>query len=156
MTSVTRPRTVLWPVLTMACGAAMALGTFLPWATLRSAFGERATLQGTSSRDGWLALVCGLAIATTGAASLPRPRRLATVLADVVAVAGVVLAVYELVHVGSMHGVLGSANAEGTWDVTYGSGLTTVVLAAVVGLISAAGITGRDARSLIRLDSPQP
>lgn len=143
-------RRALWPVVTMAAGSVMVAGSFLPWATVSGTFGQHASVRGTNDAGGgWISFAFGLAIVVAGAVSFPRPRRAATVVADLGALAASILTIYEFAHLTSQTGVLSANNAVGIYDVGVGRGLALVAVAAVVALIGAAGITGRDARALL-------
>lgn len=142
-------RALLWPLITVVSGAGLVVGSFLPWTVLSGTFGERVAVAGTShGGDGWWTVVFGLVVGAAGLLSLSRPRRLATVVADAGALAAAVLMCYELAHRLTGSGVLGPTNAIGIWDVGLGVGLAIASGAAVLSLLGAAGITGRDARSV--------
>jgi hypothetical protein len=138
-----------WPVVSVVAGSAMVAGSFLPWATVSGTFGGHASVRGTQEAGGgWISFAFGLAIVVAGAASFSRPRRAATLVADLGALAASILTIYEFTHLTSESGVLSASNAVGIYDVGVGGGLALVAVAAVVALIGAAGITGRHARSL--------
>lgn len=140
----------LWPVITVVAGVAMALGSFLPWTTLTGSFGERASVAGIGrGNDGWLSFAFGLILVVAGAVSVPRPQRVATLIVDIGALAAALQTIYEIGHVTTESGVLSAGNAVGIYDVGVGLGLGLVAVAAVVALISAAGVTGRDARAAV-------
>jgi hypothetical protein len=142
-------RALLWPLTTAACGTAMVVGAFLPWTILSGTFGERVAVAGTSrGGDGWWSVVLGVVLAAAGLLSLPRPRRTATVVAALGAIGAAALMSYELTRRLSGSGVLGPTNSIGIWDVRLGAGLALACVAAVVSLLGAAGITGRDARAV--------
>ncbi|MGI8751969.1 MAG: DUF2510 domain-containing protein [Acidimicrobiales bacterium] len=139
-----------WPVVSVIAGSAMVAGSFLPWATVSGTFGGHASVRGTSDGGGgWISFAFGLAIVVAGAVSFPRPRRVATVAADLGALAACILTIVEFIHLTSQTGVLSANNAGGIYDVGVGRGLAVVAVAAVVALIGAAGMTGRDARALL-------
>lgn len=142
-----KARTQMWPILCVAAGVVMVIGSFLPWATISDTYGQQASLRGITGGDGWVSVGCGLIIGLAGVASLSRPQRLATVAVDLGALAASILTIYEFAHVTSQSGVLSASNAGGIYDIGIGAGLGLVGVAAVVSLISAAGITGRDARA---------
>ncbi|MDQ6839844.1 MAG: DUF2510 domain-containing protein [Actinomycetota bacterium] len=143
-------RRVLWPVVSIGAGSAMAVGSFLTWATVSGTFGQHAGVRGVSDGGhGWISFVCGLAIVVAGVASFPRPRRVATIVVDLGALAACFLTIYEFVHLTSQTGVLSASNALGIYDVGLGRGLGLVAVASVVSLIGAAGITGRDGRATL-------
>ncbi len=143
-------RRILWPVVSVVAGAVMVTGSFLPWATVSGTFGGHASVRGTNDAGGgWISLAFGLAIVVAGAVSLPRPRRAATVVVDLGALAASILTIYEFAHLTSESGVLSARNAVGIYDVGVGEGLALVAVAAVAALIGAAGMTGRDARALL-------
>jgi hypothetical protein len=138
-----------WPVVSVVAGSAMVAGSFLPWATVSGTFGGHASVRGTQDAGGgWISFAFGLAIVVAGVASFSRPRRAATLVADLGALAASILTIYEFTHLTSESGVLSASNAVGIYDVGVGRGLALVAVAAVVALIGAAGITGRHARSL--------
>ncbi|MDQ2728394.1 MAG: DUF2510 domain-containing protein [Actinomycetota bacterium] len=143
-------RRVLWPVVSVIAGAVMVIGSFLPWATVSGTFGGHASVRGTNDAGGgWISFTFGLAIVIAGVVSLPRPRRAATVVVDLGALAASILTIYEFAHLTSESGVLSARNAVGIYDVGVGGGLALVAVAAVAALIGAAGMTGRDARALL-------
>lgn len=142
-------RALLWPLTTAVAGTGMVVGSFLPWTVLSGTFGERVSVAGTShGGDGWWSVVLGVVVAAAGLLSLSRPRRSATVVADLGAITAAVLMIYELAHRLTGSGVLGPTNAIGIWDIGLGAGLAIASTAAVLSLLGAAGITGRDARAV--------
>ncbi|MDQ6782178.1 MAG: DUF2510 domain-containing protein [Actinomycetota bacterium] len=146
----TLKRNALWPTVSVVAGSVMAVGSFLPWVTVSGTFGQHASVRGTSDGSGgWISFAFGLAIVAGGIVSFRRPRWVATVVVDLAALGGCVLTIYEFAHLTSESGVLSANNSVGIYEVGVGPGLGLVAVAAVVALIGAAGITGRDARALL-------
>jgi hypothetical protein len=90
------------PVLAIAGGALLAVGSFLEWATVSVAVtgvdAETASTSGIDSSDGWVTLVAGAVAMLVGIVALRRPRRALAVLAIVAGLAGGALGVYDVVN----------------------------------------------------------
>lgn len=69
-----RGRTPIGPVLAIAGGALLVVGSFLSWAEI-SGGGQSQSVSGTDATDGWVTLVAGLVAIAAGIAALRDSRR---------------------------------------------------------------------------------
>jgi hypothetical protein len=73
MTADSRP-TPLGPILAVAGGALLAIGSFLTWAEV-SGGGQSESVSGTEGSDGWITLVAGVLVVAAGVAAFKAVRR---------------------------------------------------------------------------------
>jgi hypothetical protein len=106
------------------------VGSFLPWATVSTAFGSLSA-SGTEG-DGKITLVCGLVIAVAGLVDL-LDRASPWVIALLAGAAAAIIGVIDLANVGSRLGGFESAYVH----PSIGIGLWVVLSGAVVTLVGA-------------------
>jgi hypothetical protein len=134
-TGATRSNVVVgagWALI--AAGAAVVVGSFLPWVVVRAPFVGQLTKSGMEGSDGPIFCVLGAAAAALGIMTLTRPlRRWPGVVAVLLALAVGGFAIGEIADVQNR-----ISSVDGTAvDANVGSGLGVIFGAAVVMLVAA-------------------
>lgn len=151
--------TPIGPVLAIAGGVLLAIGSFLTWVTVDvRAQGVSDSGTGIDVDDGWITLAAGIVLVAAGALNLRSPRRALAVLMVLVGVLGLALGVWEIVTVedraldafaeelapqfgisaGEFRALLDVAVEQGEVDISGGIGLYLVLAGSVVGIAGGA------------------
>jgi hypothetical protein len=86
--------TPLGPVLAIAGGALLAIGSFLTWAEV-SGGGQSESVSGTEGSDGWITLIAGLLVVGAGVAAFRATRRPLTILIIAMGLVGGGVGLYD-------------------------------------------------------------
>jgi Protein of unknown function (DUF2510) len=126
------------PWIIAVAGALAIVGSILPWATVRTGFGEL-SVSGTDG-DGVITLVLGIALVGLGLCGFTRARQILSGVSLLPALGVGAIALIDIVDVSNVADELGSDFAQ----VSIGSGLWVCLAAAVLALVG--GIIGLASR----------
>lgn len=134
----------LFAILTAVGGLLVGVGSFLPWATISSAFTGDLTVSGTAA-DGKITLVIGIAILLVAALRMLRPstpalvQRLSILFGAVVVVVGIM----DVINVSTVSTEVGGQSIA---SVSVGFGLYVVIVGGLLAVVGGLVVNRASAR----------
>jgi tryptophan-associated transmembrane protein len=156
MTADSRP-TPLGPILAVAGGALLAIGSFLTWAEV-SGGGQSESVTGTEGSDGWITLVAGVLVVAAGVAAFKAVRRPLAILIVAMGLVGGGVGLYDALtakenvisevaeqsaastgaSVAEVRAVLDQLIDSGQIGISIGIGLYVVIVGGVLAVVGGA------------------
>jgi hypothetical protein len=166
-------RTSIGPVLAIAGGVLLVIGSFLSWAEI-SGGGQSQSVSGTDVTDGWVTLVAGLVAIAAGVAALRAPRRPLAVAAGIAGGFGVGFGLFDAltlkdsaldsvaeetaaasgVSFQELRTLLDVLIDNGQLGISIGIGLYVVIAGGVLAMVGAALQLARDGSTTPAVDMP--